>query len=96
MKTRLRYDSSGDSSSFCILGITVYNVHGYIDVTDCDTLLTHESLDNYSDDTLIIGASITSMRDDETLAEFKVHILKQIHFVGFKDTTIEDLEWYIG
>lgn len=95
MKTRPGYASSCNANSFCILGITLYNVCGYIDVEDCDILITHESLDNYSEDTIIIGAPITSMRDDETLAEFKARIIKEIHSVGFKDVTIEDLEWYI-
>ena len=96
MKIRTNYVSNSSSSSFCILGIVVdYHEYEDLPISDCDLIDTWTGISVYDEDELIIGASPTSMRDDETLAEFKERVLKQLRKLGFKDTKIKDLNWHI-
>ena len=95
MKTRLGYVSNSSSSSFCIVGI-VTELDGDFkqdkDDSDydydfveriCKNLDFHRGIYDYSEDRWIIGKSIKSMKDDETLASFKKRIFQELVKSGF-------------
>lgn len=95
MKTRLGYVSNSSSSSFCIVGIVTdldgdFNRGKDDSDYDCDfvesickNLDFHRGICDYGEDRWIIGKSIESMKDDETLASFKKRIFQELVKSGF-------------
>lgn len=94
MKIRLNYVSNSSSTSFCILGIICppsFNLDA-LDFSD-NFIVCLEGIYNYYGKT-IIGANPNSMKDDETLMQFKERICAK--FKEYKwDVKPEELKWFI-
>jgi len=65
---------------------------------DPDNVMADFEIENgigvYSNEDLFIGCSPDSMKDDETLLQFKTRILNSLNKVGVK-CKIENLSWFI-
>lgn len=111
MKTRTGYVSNSSSSSFCIVGVVadIYNLAEQFDGYDsekygaddfledkCGNKLCFEhGLENYSDEQLIIGLSIESMHDDQTLGDFKKAVFDKLKDAGWKGGDPNEVEIHI-
>ena len=101
MKIRLNYVSNSSSSSFCIFGYKVDkdNLPENVDLNEIDNMEdlqlveVFNGLQDYQDETFI-GAEIYKMKDEETLKEFRYEILNEVHKIGFKDASINDIKLY--
>lgn len=109
MKIRNGYVSNSSSSSFCILGVELpgySEISGnvgnltrdrYDEIKDGafdGDLTMYSGIADYSEESTFIGKYPSSMKDDETLLEFKERILKEINSIGF-EFTINDIAWYV-
>lgn len=90
MKVRQGFVSNSSSSSFCILGFTAKDGEeiGY----NKSELLRDENAISEWDDTRYIGAWPESMKDDETLLQFKTRIIEELKKFGI-EREVKDLGW---
>ena len=90
MKIRTGFVSNSSSSSFCILGFVAKDDEeiGYRD----SELLRYENAISEGDDTCYIGAWPESMRDDETLLQFKERIIEELKKFNIT-REVKDLGW---
>ena len=94
MKIRNGFVSNSSSSSFVIMGVKTTDLD--TPEKDYKSKLVFEmcGIDNYRDEHFC-GAYPNSMKDNETLREFKQRILDEINQFGFSQTfTMEDLTWW--
>ena len=94
MKNRKGCVSNSSSSSFCILGISFDNKEKYYEqkiddiYTDLDD---HNAIGEY-DDRFYVGLSPESMKDGETLLQFKQRIIDKLKEEGLNYNT-NNLSW---
>lgn len=94
MKVRAGFVSNSSSTSFCVVGIAVPSdeYEEKLDFSELESNLNiRYGIDNYYD-CVIIGKSIESMNDNQTLHEFKKEVLKMIQKEYDKNVTIKDIE----
>lgn len=90
MKIRSGFVSNSSSSSFCILGFTAKDDEEVGRMKS--ELLREESAISEYDDSRYIGAWPDSMKNDETLLQFKERIIEELKKFGI-ERKVEDLGW---
>ena len=93
MKIRKGYVSNSSSSSFCVLGIYKPEDYDEYELTGGGLINYHYGIDNYYKQ-IILGASPESMKEDETLHDFKTRICEMFSKNGI-EVKVEDLQWFL-
>lgn len=97
MKTRLGFVSNSSSSSFCIWGAYINGYEGKL--TELITLIENSGLEWHQtpQDSVAVGRSFTSIKNDETGAQFKQSVSDKLKELGLPDTcNICEEAWYDG
>ncbi len=109
MKQRFGFVSNSSSSSFCIVGIIInngelsnlfdggeeyYNDYYEFACNCLNGLDEHYGIDNYAEDSVIVGKKITKMKGDQTLNDFKKEIFEQLKQSGYKGN-LSDIDIFI-
>jgi len=98
MKIRSGFVSNSSSSSFCIMGVvsdneTIDKLESKWEEMNKLGLTTQSGISEYYEEVLL-GASVSRLREDETPAQFKQRIV-----AGFKtldvEIKVEDLSWCV-
>jgi len=99
MKIRTGFVSNSSSSSFCIYGTSIdtKRVEGIEKQIEEMGLEIHNGDCNYDNGTLYVGRSWSSIKDDETGAQFKEFVRKALNkFFGDTECTTTEQAWYDG
>ncbi len=89
MKIRNGFVSNSSSSSFCLLGICLTDAEEEAEKLAKDNQLCVEYAIEEYDDAVYVGLPPTSMKDEETLLEFKKRIVDQL---AEKDPAYKDVK----
>ena len=82
MKIRNGFVSNSSSSSFCILGISVDDAtYDKVQESDKCGIITECGI-NEGDDSKYIGLNPESMKEEETLSQFKDRIISEASKIG--------------
>lgn len=110
MKIRHGYVSNSSSTSFCIVGFLISNNNGdferlfsdfdddffgYLDEKFGRNLEVRHGVGEYCEDDYIVGKSVKSMKDNQTLIEFKTEVLEELKRDGLNDIGIDDIQIYV-
>lgn len=91
MKTRLGFVSNSSSSSFCVMGCSVSEERAEeIDEILKDTRLELNGGEDWEGGA-VIGMSVNEMKEDETKAEFRDRVQKELDRLEIK--VDEELDW---
>jgi hypothetical protein len=106
MKTRTGFVSNSSTSSFCLWGFEIeesdvnfededdrsyYNAHEFFTKNGIDCVC--DSYDQYG---FLVGLSPADMKEDETLAQFKVRVVDSVNKLGKLNLKVEDIDYYLG
>lgn len=104
MIIRTGYVSNSSTSSFTLVGIVIHRddieeeFGKEMDYDDLYQLFNHSSLEvetgiqEYDEDDIIIGRDFRTMKDDQTLKDFKLEVLKILVDKGWKPNDYKRLE----
>ena len=96
MKIRKGFVSNSSSSSFCILGVVLpedYDAEKFYDMNFQDKTVNYVYGIYEYHDYVLVGADPSKMKDEETLAQFKERVVKDLNELGF-ETTVDQLKWH--
>lgn len=104
MKVRLGFVSNSSSSSFCVVGYSIeydeYDPNIYDEIEELEEkikdskLYVTRGISDYSND-IIIGKDIYSMKDEQTLLDFKKEILEEIKKYYDDSVTIDKIRIHV-
>jgi len=99
MKIREGFVSNSSSSSFCIFGISL-NTSDYEDINELERKAKEEGLEvKWTPwDTIAIGRSYSSIKDDETGLQFKESVKEKLNKLKLPsdNATLCESSWYDG
>lgn len=98
MKIRTGFVSNSSSSSFCLVGYAIdmdYDNDDELEEKFKDSNLIIRCGISDLEDCYIVGKDIYSMKDEETLLEFKKHILEELQKYYDKDISISDINIFV-
>lgn len=94
MKIRSGFVSNSSTSSFCILGIVLNDGEwdDELDYLSNDLIHIEYGISDYDD--YLLGAPPKSMKDNETLIQFKTRVASEISSVLDRNVTADELNWH--